>query len=399
MTDTCPKCKGEIVNNLGSHITARGVLDPLSSMQYCEEKQVKQLQEKITEISSERNCKVANLRSCISELEASNSALGAEKKQWIEACESCSWKTDVQVLIRKIFAFEQDQLDVCKRLGGLIEDGKPVSRLDGDGGLAAAVMRENKRLQTRMPKLEIELAKRLNSIIVLTKKTKKLQTKNDEQYNEIKEYQAAASLLGDELSPDGLAREIVKLQAANSALGAENGGLKELCDTYCDDCESANEVAQFRAENEQLETKSNELEESESAARDAAHTFDLEISRLQAEVSALGTIVDKLPILVRNICERRELIQCWFEENPDDGPGDCGNWPGCLPDCPLKQLRGIVGIVPQEDGGMDKQPTKDETSPRDGTSHKGAPEAAGAMGGTSHKGEALNTVAGSREKK
>ncbi len=66
---------------------------------------------------------------------------------------------------------------------------------------------------------------------------------------------------------------------------------------------------------------------------------------------------DKLPSLVKEICQKRELAECWFLN--DDLTGDCGNWTTCQPGCPLKQLRDLVGIVPQEDGGMDKQPTRE----------------------------------------
>jgi len=59
----------------------------------------------------------------------------------------------------------------------------------------------------------------------------------------------------------------------------------------------------------------------------------------------------KLRQWVGDICERRELKPCWYNED-----GDCGNWPTCLPTCPLRQLREFVGFVPQDDGGIDRQP-------------------------------------------
>ncbi len=66
-------------------------------------------------------------------------------------------------------------------------------------------------------------------------------------------------------------------------------------------------------------------------------------------------IVKKLPRLVGDICERRELEPCWFVDG-----GDCGNWATCSGRCPLRQLRNLVDIVPQMDGGMDKQPVNDD---------------------------------------
>ena len=73
-------------------------------------------------------------------------------------------------------------------------------------------------------------------------------------------------------------------------------------------------------------------------------------STVDKRAKAAEAIVDKLPGLVRDLCERREWSPCQF-----DNEGDCGNWPSCLPDCALRQLRELAGIVPQEDGGTDKQ--------------------------------------------
>jgi len=54
---------------------------------------------------------------------------------------------------------------------------------------------------------------------------------------------------------------------------------------------------------------------------------------------------------VLDIYERSELAQCWYSDE-----GDCGNWPICdLLSCPLRALGALVGIVPQQDGGVDKQ--------------------------------------------
>jgi hypothetical protein len=53
---------------------------------------------------------------------------------------------------------------------------------------------------------------------------------------------------------------------------------------------------------------------------------------------------------ITDIMGHREYEGCWFNDE-----GDCGNWPECSPHCPLKQMRDHVGIVPQTDGGLDKQ--------------------------------------------
>lgn len=68
-------------------------------------------------------------------------------------------------------------------------------------------------------------------------------------------------------------------------------------------------------------------------------------------VAELQAIVDKLPLLVQDLCERRELKPCWYDDD-----ADCGNWPTCQVDCVLNELRSLVGLSPQEDGGIDKQP-------------------------------------------
>lgn len=81
-------------------------------------------------------------------------------------------------------------------------------------------------------------------------------------------------------------------------------------------------------------------------------------------------IVDKLPTIVKELCEHRELSDCWMADVSLDGPGDCGNWPSCNPHCPLKQLRDMVGIVPQEDGGIDKQPPPRSCRSREGSRAK-----------------------------
>ena len=62
-------------------------------------------------------------------------------------------------------------------------------------------------------------------------------------------------------------------------------------------------------------------------------------------------IVDKLPPIVKAVMERREYHECWEGDyDSADGPGDCGNWPTCPEECPLKQLLLIAGFEPREDG-------------------------------------------------
>lgn len=58
---------------------------------------------------------------------------------------------------------------------------------------------------------------------------------------------------------------------------------------------------------------------------------------------------------IEDIMERREFNECWFADSEGDC-GDCGNWPTCNPDCTLRNMMDYVGIVPQEDGGLDRQP-------------------------------------------
>jgi len=54
-----------------------------------------------------------------------------------------------------------------------------------------------------------------------------------------------------------------------------------------------------------------------------------------------------------DIMERREYDSCWHSDNEEGG--DCGNWLTCNPHCSLREMMDHVGIVPQEDGGLDKQ--------------------------------------------
>ncbi len=82
--------------------------------------------------------------------------------------------------------------------------------------------------------------------------------------------------------------------------------------------------------------------------------FDKAVKKLVAESESWRK-------LVREICERRELSPCWYDDE-----SDCGNWPHCYHECPLRQMRELGGIVPQKDGGMDKQPAATPTEPSDG---------------------------------
>jgi len=84
-----------------------------------------------------------------------------------------------------------------------------------------------------------------------------------------------------------------------------------------------------------------------------------DLRRWADESDAKDAEIERLPKLVGNVCDRRELEPCWFngQTGDSDDDGDCGNWPECHPDCPLAQLREMAGYIPQEDGGMDKQPT------------------------------------------
>jgi len=58
---------------------------------------------------------------------------------------------------------------------------------------------------------------------------------------------------------------------------------------------------------------------------------------------------------IGNIMERRKYAPCWYSGEEDDG--DCGNWPTCDPHCSLREMMDFVRIVPQDDGGLDKQPS------------------------------------------
>jgi hypothetical protein len=53
---------------------------------------------------------------------------------------------------------------------------------------------------------------------------------------------------------------------------------------------------------------------------------------------------------ILDIMGRREYSQCWYDDS------DCGNWSACNPHCSLREMMDFAGIVPQDDGGLDKQP-------------------------------------------
>ena len=66
-----------------------------------------------------------------------------------------------------------------------------------------------------------------------------------------------------------------------------------------------------------------------------------------------GDELSQLRAIARDLHERRQHAGCWFlTETPDARSGDCGNWPNCQPECPLRRLREVAGYVPQEDGGL-----------------------------------------------
>jgi hypothetical protein len=79
-----------------------------------------------------------------------------------------------------------------------------------------------------------------------------------------------------------------------------------------------------------------------------------QLAASQAEVKRLEGIVGRLPKLVKDIYELRDCNECWYA-NEDGDHGDCGNWPECSIDCPLRILGELAGLVPQEDGGTNKQ--------------------------------------------
>jgi hypothetical protein len=82
---------------------------------------------------------------------------------------------------------------------------------------------------------------------------------------------------------------------------------------------------------------------------DARAAIEREYALLAARVEALEGERAERRKWVLEIMERREYDPCWF------GSGNCGNWPSCSPDCPLRKLMDAVGIVPQDNGGIDKQ--------------------------------------------
>ncbi len=81
------------------------------------------------------------------------------------------------------------------------------------------------------------------------------------------------------------------------------------------------------------------------------------LSAANREIARLRATMETLRPIVEEIHGHRELADCWFYFGDDNA--DCGNWPACNPHCPLAQLRELVGIVPQEDGRIDKQPKRE----------------------------------------
>jgi len=116
------------------------------------------------------------------------------------------------------------------------------------------------------------------------------------------------------------------------------------------ECESCKRSLQFdslyaKATPEEKEAMDWLWEAMESARLDLAiadekHEREITVARKQ------------LRVWVKDIMERRDYAPCWF---CDDDGGDCGNWPTCYPHCSLREMMDYVGIVPQEDGSMDKQ--------------------------------------------
>lgn len=58
----------------------------------------------------------------------------------------------------------------------------------------------------------------------------------------------------------------------------------------------------------------------------------------------------KLRLLVMEIYERREYADCWYNSAGADINSDCGNWPDCKEECPLRRLAAMAGIEPRVDG-------------------------------------------------
>lgn len=77
-----------------------------------------------------------------------------------------------------------------------------------------------------------------------------------------------------------------------------------------------------------------------------------EAKALACRVVELEAVVERLPKITKGLYVQREDARCWYDAN-----NDCGNWSGCddFRECPLRTLREIAGLVPQEDGGVDKQ--------------------------------------------
>ncbi len=72
---------------------------------------------------------------------------------------------------------------------------------------------------------------------------------------------------------------------------------------------------------------------------------------------ALAVEHQRIKKWIVDIMDRREYTECWFVDD-EGNHGDCGNWPTCNPHCTLREMMDHVGIAPQEDGGLDKQPVE-----------------------------------------
>jgi hypothetical protein len=105
-----------------------------------------------------------------------------------------------------------------------------------------------------------------------------------------------------------------------------------------DTCTQLDTITRLRADHDADAKRIAELEETN---RNSVANYQMQVEELEA----------KLKRWTIDIMERREYAACWYACES----GDCGNWPTCDPHCSLKEMMDQVGIVPQEDGGLDKQ--------------------------------------------
>ncbi len=59
--------------------------------------------------------------------------------------------------------------------------------------------------------------------------------------------------------------------------------------------------------------------------------------------------------MVKEIYRVREYSACWYADEKGN-LHNCGNRKDCNSHCPLSNLGYVSGLVPQGDGGVDKQP-------------------------------------------